>query len=141
MSRFSTIKLPVERIDQLKALGAAWNLPTVEVITRLIHGEIERGTIKDGIPGVVVKKIGASVRLAVDEGEPINLSKDAARSLADALESAVNGSGTVSLKHNYSVTRKGGGIRLLVPFPKGEVRMLTRDIARDLARLIAKAAQ
>lgn len=134
-----TIKLPAERIAQLKAIATALDLPSVaDAVGHLIRNEIKKGTIPDAIPDIAVKAYRGKVSIAFDDGLPVLISKQAAGKLAETIEGAVSGGPSqANLDYDFAVLRQGNGIRIRVPFGT-DGKMLSRDLARDLARILKR---
>lgn len=136
-----TIKLPAERVSQLKAIADALDLASVaDAVGYLVRKEIERGTIPDAIPGFVIKNYRNKVSIAVDGDVPVLLSKEAVMRFADAIDGALEGEpGIVSIDYDFSVIRQGLGVRISVTVKPGG-KVLSRDVARDLARILRRFA-
>lgn len=136
-----TIKLPAERVSQLKAIAAALDLASVaDAVGYLVRKEIERGTIPDTIPGFVIKSYRNKVSIAVDGDAPVLLSKEATSRLAEVLEEVLEGEpGIANLEHSFVVMRQGIGVRVSFAIDPGG-KVLSRDVARDLARILKRFA-
>lgn len=146
MSQNPTIKLPAERLNQLKAIGAALDLSLADVIGRMIRAEIERGTISDVIPGIDIQRSALGVAVTFDSGEQHVLPDSAARRFADQItilaspsRPSVDG-GMTDIDDDWQAVRIGNGIHIGFP-SSGERKILSRDVARDVARLIKDASQ
>lgn len=142
------IKLPSERVEQLRALSKVRNTTIANLIAEYVNHEIEAGNLPDAVPGIAVRRRGARVHL--DFGDfTKTLDLDLARAFATTLRwlatpkktgmagalteaaQALSGAHLVGLsRHATSVKVTGeGGTRTLAP-----------SVARDLARVIDKAA-
>lgn len=134
-----------ERHEQLKAIAAALGgLSIAETLGHLINAEIARGTIPDTIPGVTIKRVPDGVYIALDPDTPALLTLDGARKLAELVRDLADptkrsATTVIDLDHRFSAGRKGNGVQITVPFP-GSPRSFSRDLARDLARLLLTAA-
>ncbi len=147
-TQLPAVKIAPERLEQLKSLAATLDLSLGETIGFLISQEVERGTIRDTIPGVTIERStrsrpGSSMRgvaFHFDGEADLWMPRALARAFADTIERAAAGAagGVLDLDDDYSVLRVGNGVRIEAPF--GSSRTFTRDVARDIARLISKAA-
>jgi hypothetical protein len=136
------VKVAPERLAQLKLLGDKLNLSMSDVVALLISQEIQRGTIPDTIPGVTITRTKRrEVAFEFDDGAELLMPNALARSFSDTIERAAVGAigGVLSIDDDYSVRRVGNGVQIEAPF--GSVRTFTRDVARDIARLIREAAR
>lgn len=134
------IKLPSERVEQLRLLSAALNKPIVDLLGDFIRAEIAKGHLADAVPGFAIGREEAAVAVQVGEGAPARLSLESARDFAASIEHAVAGSkaGMIDLDADWSVSRAGSGIRIGIP--TGESKIVARDVARDISRLLVQAA-
>lgn len=137
-----TIKLPAERIAQLKAIAAAHDLPSVaDAVGYLIRNEIKKGTIPADIPGFDIKAHKGRVSIAFDGGHPTLISMVGARKLAKTIVNVLNGEpNLVSIDDDFAVIRQGIGIRISMPISSSG-KVVSRDIARDVAAGIERAAK
>mgnify|MGYP000954942313 CR=1 FL=1 len=140
MSNTSMIGIPPRRLDQLKAIGAALNLSVADSIGHMIRREIAAGTIPDAIPGIVIKKVKDGVQITIDDGATKTLTRDGARSLVSDIRDVLAGQAAAyNLDYAFSVSRRGTGIKIAVPFP-GVEHSFSPDLARDFARLVEDEA-
>lgn len=140
-----TIQIPSERLDQIKAIGAALGgLSIADTIGHLVRAEIERGTIPDTIPGVEIQRTDNGVTLTLGDNPPAHLAKGSARALVEALYGHIDAKGVaravLDQQGGYMVERRGNGLKLKVPLECEEAKTFSRDLARDLARLVNQAA-
>jgi hypothetical protein len=134
------LRLPPRRLDQLKALSAALNLSLADTVGHLVRKEIAAGTIPDTIPGIVVKRVGDKVSVAVDDHSAASYSLDTARKLATTIRAVIDGApGEMNVMLNFGVIRRGTGMKLFLPLG-GPETILSPDLASDLADLIDKTA-
>ena len=138
MSQNPTIKLPAERIGQLKAIGAVLNLSIADTVGYLIRREIDAGTIKPGIPGITVRRIGDAVSIAFSDHPPRKFLASDAVKLADAIVGLTteDGSGVFSMDSDFVAVRKGNGIEVQLSAKGTPRKVFSRDVARDFAGLI-----
>ena len=142
------IKLPSERVEQLRALSKARNINMADLIAEYVNQQIALGNLPDTVPGIAVRRRGA--RVSIDFGDFQKsfdtevavafakgmrwLATPRARAmntlLGEALE-AFAGFATVGLSRHATSIKVSEG---------GKHRTLAPSIARDLARVIEKAA-
>jgi len=137
-----TIKLPAERVEQLKAIGDVLGLSIADTVGHLIRAEIARGTISDALPGITIDRDGDRIIMTIDGPRRHFLPLDTAKAIAAQLRKLVapgKDGGTIDLDANWTAYRVGNGIR--VGFSDSVVKTLSRDVAVDLARLIEAAAR
>lgn len=140
-----TIQIPSERLDQIKAIGAALGGKSIaDTIGHLVRAEVERGTIPDFLPGVTITRQADGVQIALEDDLPVRLSGAGAQSLATTIRNYADGHETTSTLFNvdfgYIIARQGNGIKLTIPFKDGTTKSFSRDVARDFARILDKAA-
>lgn len=144
------IKLPGIRLNQLRQIADARNLPTMSAaVTYMIRQQIAAGVIPDTIPGISVErhedeKGQVGVSIAFEDATPTFLPVEGALKLADVLEGVVSGSTSIVGGSRYytwfSVMKRGAvGVSVKIPFTAGEGYPMANDIAIDLARVIRKA--
>ena len=140
MTQNPTIKVPPERLEQLKAIGAALDLSIADTVGHLIRAEIERGTISDDLPGIQVRPSRGKLSIRFDDHDATLVSTASAKALADTLAEITAGGvgGFVNIDQDYLVMRQGNGIKITLPWPKGPIKVLSNDVARDLSRVIVK---
>lgn len=145
-----TIQIPSERLDQIKAIGAALGTQSIaDTIGHLVRAEIERGTIPDTLPGISISKAGDTVMLALDDDLPVRMTQDRAKELAQIVLDYADGTERVqklmnmdsaALDSTYVIARQGNGIKLTIPLKDGTTKSFSRDVARDFARILDAAA-
>lgn len=139
-----TVQLPTERLEQIKAIGAALGLSIADTLGHLIRGEITKGTIADTLPGVSIQRADSGVAVAFDESKPIMLDQAGAEALAGTVME-YTGTGKLqklfNLDHNFIVERKGNGVKVTIPLTGGVTKSFSVDVARDFARLVGAAAE
>ena len=135
------IKLSRERHAQIKAIAAALGLSISEVIARFINDEIAAGTIPPGIDGVNVHHKSNAVLMGFDDQPPVKLSKEGADDLAATLREFADekkpAQKIANMQHDYLIERKGNGVKLTVPLAGSVTKSWSRDLARDVADLLA----
>lgn len=145
----TTITLPGERAAQLRALADADGTTISEVIERLINSEIAAGRLPDTLPGFEVHVADRHVWLVIgDFGFPAmhpTHANTVAALLTHLADSGTDGRGN-KLEFGeivFKAARKGRGV--LIGGEDHETgrtikSSLTLGMARDLARIIRKAA-
>lgn len=135
------LRLPPERIDQLKTLTAALGLASVaDTVGHLIREQAARRVIPDTIPGLAVETTDNGVAITVDDALPTIYPRDVALKIATTIRQVVSGeaSGTADVTGNFIVMRQGNGVRLHFPLT-APAKSVSPDVARDVARLIEQA--
>ena len=140
MTQYPVVKIPVERLDQLKAIGGALGLSIADTVGHLIRAEIARGTIPDAMPGVIIRRNKTSVRIQLDDQTPHTYGIEQAKGLAATIRDVVDGGYATMLNLDVDclIERGGNGIKLRIPYAS-DVKIVSRDVARDIARLIDAA--
>lgn len=137
------LNLPDERVDQLRAIAAARQLPTVSAaVGYLIRKEIAAGTIPAGLSGISITSGEPGVSIAFGDKLPVIYTKANAAKLANTIREVARGEagGLADITGNWIVQGKGAGVRVHVPAGT-DPRTFSRDVALDLADLIEAAAK
>jgi hypothetical protein len=143
------IKLPSERVEQLRAISSARDMPIADLIAEYVRDQQQKGVIPLAVPGVVVERSGCHV--TVDFGHFTKRFKpELARAFAAALRwyatpkrrvmhkalstlaEAVSGAAIVG------ISRRGTSIKIS---EGGAERTLAPSIAVDLAAVVEAAAR
>jgi hypothetical protein len=142
------IKLPDERIGQLRALSKARNMTIVDLIGEFIHEQIAKGNLAADLPGITVLRTDDAI--VVDLGNfPLRLDAMAARIFAATLRwhSLPKRSGMGGAIQDLALAVSGFGSPLIsrqgksVVIGEGEGRkVLAPSIAFDLSEIVARAA-
>lgn len=140
-----TIMISTERHRQIKAIADALGLSIADAISHMINSEIARGTIPADVPGFTVEKLKNGVGFTINEDDEPNLmSREAALALAETITDFANGvdvaGGVLNVDHQFVVANRGTGIAISVPTSDGSLKVVSRDVARDVARLLEQAA-
>jgi hypothetical protein len=146
------LKLPVERMEQLRRIGETLNLSLVDVIGHLVRKEIAAGTIKPDLPGITIAGTPSGVTFGF-EAARTTLTPSQAVALAEKITSLVNGSSLGGAMRAFveaqapntglrkpdpvQVDRRGISLRVTID---GITKPFALDVARDLARLLRTAA-
>lgn len=135
------IQLAPERHAQVKAIAAALGLTIAEVIARFINDEISAGTIPPGFEGLKIHPCDDGLLISFDDEPPVHFSKEGCADLAAALREFADekkrAQKVANMQHNYMIERKGNGVKLTVPMSGSITKSWSRDIARDVADLVA----
>lgn len=136
------LNLPDERVDQLRAIAAARQLPTLSAaVGYMIRKEIAAGTIPAGLTGVSVAAVETGVSITFGDQSPAIYAKAGAVKLACTIREVARGEagGLADIAGNWIVRGKGAGVKVHVPAASNP-RAFSRDVALDLADLIEAAA-
>lgn len=144
------LRLPVARVEQMKALAARLGLSLSDTIGHLLNEQIAAGNLEPIIPGVSIKRNGEAVVLGFGDHPPAQLTIDDAKSVAAEIRQRIAGS---ELRQNVyafvdaqapdfglrsvRVQKKGTGVNLHI---NGEMKSFSLSLAKDLADLIEKTA-
>ena len=131
--------LPSERHSQLSELANTYGLSITDTIGRLIRQEIRNGTIPDRVPGFVVTAHADRIEFGFVDGETMLLTGGAAVILAQTIEAYATKRSGATLDMDageFAVERVGTGVKIVLP--GGETRVVSRDVARDVAGLIRR---
>ncbi|MBC7737368.1 MAG: hypothetical protein H7245_09165 [Candidatus Saccharibacteria bacterium] len=149
-ARQGVIRLPSQRLLQLRALADTWQLTLADTIGRLIAGEVAKGTIPDAIADVTVAREGDVILIAFDQGEPMSLSLDQAAHVAAQIRLRMEGSDLrQAMQVQVDAQRRDFGLRPFYIARKGrgisvrlgnQVKDFALGVAQDFAALIEKAA-
>ncbi|WP_417264240.1 hypothetical protein [Celeribacter sp.] len=144
------IRLPGERVEQLRMIAEAKSKTISEVIGDYVRSEIEAGTIPASIPGVDVAKSEDGIKIVAGDMElfiPMGEGPTVAEVLASAgsftskdTERKKRWIEEVKDLSGIEVKRAGNGIKLVSPITKKEYP-LNLDVATDLANMIGEAAK
>lgn len=135
----NTLKLPPRRLEQLAAIANAHGLTIVDAISYMIRKEIAAGVIPPTLPGIEVDAVSDGVTITLDNGPTMTLSRDGASALAQTLRNLADrkSSGEINMDYNFSVIRRGTGIKIAVPLTATPANF-TADLARDFAELVER---
>jgi hypothetical protein len=158
------IKLPSERVEQLRMLSKRRDVPVADLIGEYVNQQIELGNLEASIPGIEVTCVGDRVSIVCAELNLV-LTKEAAEVYARALKlysepkraQQFPGAGPEALAvltgisqvvrdtslelsgvtQRLGISRRGTSIKL--SGSNGSERTLAPSIARDLAQVILNA--
>lgn len=150
-AEFKTIMVVPERHKQLEAIAARHGVTLTEAVERAINHTIAAGDLDPGIPGVLAEPSPAGGVCIWFEKEGMGwpgIAPHIARALASALDFAADTPGRgreIDLGHaTVKVGRIGRGVGIIFENREGVTntgkKVLTVQLARDLARLIHDAA-
>lgn len=137
------INLPTERVQQLEALGAKWNMTVADVVGKMIHQQIANDELESDVPGFRIIKDGKTVCLKTDE---LNLRFSRKEYLADAAKSIrailkpSKDNPLMPLPDGFSLARRGTSLKL-IDTEAGAEKTLAPSIALDLAEMLERAAK
>ncbi|MBL4917444.1 hypothetical protein [Szabonella alba] len=143
------IRLPAERIEQLRRIAQAKEKTITEVIADYVRSEIAAGTIPASVPGFDVASEGASITIRAN-GFEASVPMGEGPTVADLLKEAGSANADPERKKRWiegaaamsgmTVKRAGNGLKLVSPIT-GREFPLNLDIAADLAEQIERAAE
>lgn len=143
------IKLPSERVEQLRMLSEARKMPIADLIAEYVRDQIKDGLITNALPTFDVRRSGNTVSVNFGKFER-KYDLEAAQAFAgtldiyatpksDLMEGAMALAGVTSVATQlFKMSRRGTSIK--ISGDNGEERTLAPSIARDLAALIKEAA-
>ena len=137
------VKIPGERVDQLKRIAEKHNLSLADAIGLLINQEIAAGRLSDELTGLEVKILrNGKVVLSILGIGDILMDRKSALQFAVSLENAADRKrgGILDLDAGISVVGIGPAVRLRA-VESDASRVLAPSIARDFARQIRRAAE
>lgn len=147
MSNHPTIKLPHERLTQLKQMAANMGAVNMsEVLAKLIEFAQSEGLIAHEIPGVKINALADGLAIRFDDGETVGFSHAEAAQLASEIRAFLSGepnaktviSINADKQMNFGLKGKGQGIAISIP-AKSEAKVFDRGLAAEFARLIDMA--
>lgn len=137
------INLPTERVQQLEALGAKWDMTVADVVGKMIHQQIADGELTSDVPGFRITKDGKTVSLITDE---LNLRFSRKEYLADAAKSIrailapSKSNPLMPLPDGFGLARRGTSLKLQ-DTEAGTEKTLAPSIAIDVAEMLERAAE
>lgn len=141
------IRLPSERIEQLRQIAEAKNTTIAEVIAGFVRSEVAKGTISGALPGIIVAAEGPAITIRAN-GFEASVPKVEGLALADLLKAS--GSADPERKARWAeglaklsgmkVKRAGNGLKLVSP-NTGQEFALNLDVAADLGDQITRATE
>ncbi|SOC14351.1 hypothetical protein [Rhodobacter maris] len=140
------IRLPSERIEQLRQIAEARHTTIAEVIAGFVRSEIAAGTIPAAVPGIDVETAGTEIVIKAN-GFEASVPMHEGPTLADVLKGAATLSTDPERKKQWleglgalsgvQVRRAGNGLKIVSPLT-GQVFPLNLDVAVDLGEEIAR---
>lgn len=135
------IKLPSERVEQLRALSKKLNMPIADCIGMFINEQIAKGNLAADLPGFAVERHGDQVK--IDTGEWLKaMTKSDAEQVAMSIRALLKPSKdnpflpTVGLE----IFRRGTSLKLK-DAATGAERTVAPSIAADFAGMIERAVE
>ncbi|MFC2967711.1 hypothetical protein [Acidimangrovimonas pyrenivorans] len=148
MSNHPTLKVPQERITQLKQMAANMGAQNMsEVLAKLIAFAQNEGLIAHEIPGVKINALADGLAIKFDDGETVGFSSEDAARLASEIRAFLAGERTakqvISMnadkRANFALKGKGQGIAVSIPAFSKTPKVFDRGLADEFARLIERA--
>ena len=135
------IKLPSERVEQLRTLSKNLNMPIADCIGMFINEQIAKGNLAADVPGFKVERHGDQIK--IDTGEWLKaMTRGDAAQVAKSIRAMI----TPSKDNPFMPTlgleiyRRGTSLKLK-DAETGAERTVARSIASDLANLIERATK
>jgi hypothetical protein len=75
------IKLPSERVDQLRTLAKNLDMTIADCIGMFVNEQIEKGNLERAVPGIRIERYGKEIRIGSDEWNKL-LSENSVEKLA-----------------------------------------------------------
>lgn len=147
MSNHPTIKLPHERLTQLKQMAANMGAVNMsEVLAKLIEFAQNEGLVAHEIPGVKINALADGLAIKFDDGETVGFSHAEAAQLASEIRAFLSGEANartlISInadkQMNFGLKGRGQGIAISIP-ANSEAKVFDRGLASEFARLIDMA--
>lgn len=139
------IKLPAERVEQLRALAKNIDMTIADCIAMFIREQIEKGNLPDQVPGITILRNGEQI--ALDAGAfTSTMTKDLAKHYAAQVRQMVDPTATPSTSNPFlpelklDVARRGTSIKL-IDKASGAEKTLAPSVARDFARVLSHSAE
>ncbi|WP_424976807.1 hypothetical protein [Leisingera sp. S232] len=147
MSNHPTLKVPQERITQLKQMAANMGAVNMsEVLAKLVEFAQNEGLIAHEIPGVKINALPDGLAVKFDDGETVGFSFEDAARLATEIRGFLDGerdektviSMNSDKQMNFGLKGKGQGIAISIP-ANSEAKVFDRGLTAEFARLIDMA--
>lgn len=139
------IKLPSERVEQLRMLAKTLDMTIADCIAMFIREQIAKGVLPDTVPGITIERKGDSI--ALDTG---SFKRDMTADLAKAYASQVRGmldaiktptpSNPFLTSARLDATKRGTSIKL-IDRSTGAETTLAPSVAFDFARVLQQASE
>lgn len=147
MSNHPTLKVPQERITQLKQMAANMGAVNMsEVLAKLIEFAQNEGLVAHEIPGVKINALADGVAIKFDDGETVGFSFEEAARLASEIRDFLKGeraaktviSINTGKQMNFALKGRGQGIAISIP-ANSPAKVFDRGLADEFTRLIEMA--
>jgi len=149
----TTIAIPPERRDQLRALSEANGCTIADTIERLINRAITEGELPDTLPGYSIETLTSDqfvVRLKgyqypIMNGSQVRFMAGMFEDMANVAAGTQTDEGFVTSPMSFLVLRRvGTGIAMACSHAyddAGVIATMTKGIARDISRILRGAVQ
>lgn len=139
------IKLPSERVEQLRMLAKALDMTIADCIAMFIREQITKGVLPDTVPGITIERKGESI--ALDTGSfkrdiTADLAKAYAaqvRGMLDAIKTPAQGNPFLT-SAKLDVAKRGTSLKL-IDRSTGAEKTLAPSVAFDFARVLQQAGE
>lgn len=138
------IKLPSERVEQLRALAKNLDLTIADCIAVFIREQIAKGNLPDTVPGITIERNGESVMLdtgAFKRDMGADLVQAYARQVCGMLDAIKTPSpmNPFLTSARLDVARRGTSLKL-IDRSTGAEKTLAPSVAEDFARVLMQSA-
>lgn len=137
------IKLPSERVEQLRALSKKLELSIADCIGQFIEEQIEKGNLEADVPGFRILIDGKEARLKSGDIDVRFSSKtfleDAAKSIRAVITPSKNNP-MMPLPDGFGLSRRGTSLKIKDTVNGAEIT-LAPSIAIDVAKMMERAAK
>lgn len=138
------IKLPAERVEQLRRLAKNLDMTIADCIAMFVREQIEKGNLQDEVPGITITRHGKQITVDTGAFQSV-LPKDFAKNYAEQVRRMVERIITPDSSNPFipelklDVARRGTSIKL-VDKDSGAEKTLAPSVAKDFARVLSYAA-
>lgn len=138
------IKLPSERVEQLRRLSENLDITIADCIAMFIREQIAKGNLQDEVPGIKIVRNGQEITLDTGAFRSV-MPKDLAKSYAEQVRQMVEPIITPSASNPFlpelklDVARRGTSVKL-IDKASGATKTLAPSVAEDFARVLLKVA-
>lgn len=138
------IKLPSERVEQLRALAKNLDMTIADCIAVFIRQQIAQGNLPDTVPGITIERNGEHVVLNTGTFTR-SMTVDLATAYAAQVRSMLDAIKTPSQTNPFltnarlDVARRGTSLKL-IDRSTGAEKTLAPSVAEDFARVLQHSA-
>lgn len=149
MTNLTQIKLPDDRVQQLRNLAEAQGTSLSGVVGSLMKLLYEHTEVEHNIPSIKVNALSDGLAIRFPDSDVTGFSFEAAARLAEVIREYLRGdhagerkdielTDTDSHGGSFAIWRKGNAIKIAIPSSAPE-KNFTRDLAEEFADLLENA--